>query len=49
MVAAQASLPVKRSTFSAAVGPAIASAASTVKPANNDLEPLIVRLSINPE
>ena len=33
---------MKRSTFSAAAGPAAASARPIVSPANNDLEPLIV-------
>ena len=42
MVAAVASLPVKRSTFSAATGPVAASAARIVRLANNDLEPLMV-------
>jgi hypothetical protein len=41
-VTAPPELLVKRSTFSAAAGPASASAASIIRPANNDLKPLIV-------
>ncbi len=42
MVTAPPAMPVKRSTFSAAAGPATASAMPIVSPASNDLEPLIV-------
>ena len=42
MVAAQASLPLKRSTFSAAAGPEIAIVTPIVNPTSNELGPRII-------